>query len=303
MARAMNTSNDSEPTEQHPGPAPGGPAAPRPFSAGFAWLNTAVSLLRSQAPRLLLLGLLLQLLAGLSQTVGILSVVFFVLVPAFTAGMLQGVHRAAEGERPSAFAIFAAFQGSGRLGSLMLLGLVSLFAIMLTLGFFAAGAVAGLDPELVARIQAGDQSAVMELDPALMQQMLFGMVLGLLLGACLSFFAVPLLWFEGRGLLDALWTGFLTLFRQWRALTALGLGLAALGIPVGLFAGMVLTLQMGGSAPSLLLTVLLMAVVVIYQVLVFTAQYVAFRDVFPPDGDASRLEPPDGASSDDQLVA
>lgn len=290
MARVMNTSEEPTPA--------------RDFSTGFGWLSTAVSLLRTQAPRLLLMGLLLQLLAGVSQMAGPLSVVFFILVPAFTAGILQGVHEVAEGGRPSAFVIFAAFQGSGRLGGLALFGLISLFLIMLTLGFVAAGAVAGLDPELMARIQAGDQSAVLELDPALMQKMLMGMVLGLLLGACLSFFAVPLIWFEGRGLGDALWTGLVTLLRQWRALTALGLGLAALGLPVAVFAGMVLTLQMTGSAPSLLLTVLLMGVVVVYQVLAYAAQYVAFRDVFPPDGGATLVdEPASGDGPDDQLVA
>lgn len=290
MARVMNTSDEPTPV--------------RSFAAGFGWLGAAVTLLRAQAPRLLLMGLLLQLLAGLSQMAGPLSVVFFLLIPAFTAGILQGMHRAAEGERPSALVIFAPFQGSGRLGVLTLLGAISLFLIMLTLGFFAAGALASLDPELMARIQAGDQSAVLELDPAIVQKMFLGMVLGLLIGACLSFFAVPLLWFQGRGLGDALWTGIVTLFRQWRALTALGLGLAALGLPVALFAGMVLTLQMTGAAPSLLLTILLMGVLVVYQVLAYAAQYVAFRDVFPPDEGSKLPEAPaSGDGPDDQLVA
>ena len=87
---------------------------PLPFSAGFAWLASAVSLIRSNAPRLLLLGLLLQLLGGASQ-IGILGLLFLLAVPSLTAGMLQGMHQAAQGQKPSAMVLFAAYQGPGRL--------------------------------------------------------------------------------------------------------------------------------------------------------------------------------------------
>jgi hypothetical protein len=276
------------------------PAPARSFSTGFAWLTAAAVLLRSQAPRLLLIGLLFQLLGGASQ-VGILALFFIIAVPALTAGMLQALHLAAVGERPGVITLFAAFQGGGKLLSLFILGLLTILATVLVLGILVAGALTGLDPELAARIQAGDQAAVLELDPALVRKVLFGMLLGLLVGACLGFFAIPLIWFQGRSLGDALWTGLVVLFRQWRALTALGIGLAAIGLPVGLMAGMLMAAQASGAAPSLLLTVILMLVVVLYQVLAFAAQYIAFRDVFMEGGLAGETGPE--ASSDDQLVA
>jgi hypothetical protein len=280
----------------------------RSFSTGFAWLNDAATLLRSQAPRLLLLGLLLQMVGGLSQVGGPLAVLFIIAVPALTAGMLQGMHVVSGGERPGPFTVFAAFQGGGRLLPLLLLGLISVAVTMVVLGFLVAGALSGLDPELAARIQGGDQSAVLELDPAIVQKVLFGMVAGLLVSACLSLFAVPLVWFGGLSLGAALWTGLLTLFRQWRALTALGIGLAAVGLPVGLLAGMIMTFQLTGAAPSFLMTVLLLLIVVVYQVYAFAAQYVAYRDLFmEPTGkgeqDASRKEGRPDGDGDDQLVA
>lgn len=290
-----------------PGSAPNGQEA-RTFSTGFAWLNDAAVLLRSQAPRLLLLGLLLQMVGGLSQMGGPLALLFIICVPALTAGMLQGMHVVAEGERPGPFTVFAAFQGGGRLLPLLLLGLISVAVTMVVLGFLVAGALSGLDAELAARIQAGDQSAVLELDPAIMQKVLFGMVTGLLVSACLSLFAVPLIWFGGRPIGAALWTGILTLFRQWRALTALGIGLAAVGLPVGLLAGTIMTFQLTGAAPSFLMTVLLLLIVVVYQVYAFAAQYVAYRDLFMAGGessgpDAPRSEDRSAGDGDDQLVA
>ncbi len=276
------------------------PAPARSFSTGFAWLTTSVALLRSQAPRLLLVGLLFQLLGGASQ-VGILALFFLIAVPALTAGMLQALHVAATGQRPAVMTLFAAFQGGGRLMSLFLLGLITILATAMVLVFLVAGALSGLDPELAARIQAGDQAAVLELDPAIVRKVLFGMLLGLLVGACLGFFAIPLIWFQGRSLGDALLTGLVALLRQWRALTALGIGLAAIGLPVGIMAGMLMAAQATGAAPSLLLTVILMLVVVLYQVLAFAAQYMAFRDVFMAGEGADPAAPDE--SADDQLVA
>lgn len=283
--------------------APDGSSPARPFSAGIAWLSAAMTLFRVQAARLLLIGLILQLIGGLAQ-VGILAFLFILAVPALTAGMLEALRQAEAGERPSPLVLFAPFRDSGRLLSLVLLGVITVGATLLVLSLLVAGALAGLDPELVARIQAGDQSAVLELDPALVQKVLFGMLAGLLVGACLGFYAVPLIWFEGRPLGSALWAGIRALLRQWRALTAMGLGLAAIGLPVGLLAGMILAAQASGAAPPILLTALLMGVVVVYQVVAFAAQYVAYRNSFPGRGEA----PPTSGSdadfdADDQLVA
>ncbi len=278
------------------------PRHPRPFGAGFAWLLAAWALLRGHAVRLLLMGLLFQLLGGASQ-MGILGVLFLLAVPALTAGMLQGAHLAATGGRPSAITLFAAFQDGRRLLALFLLGAFTILGTFLLVGFSAAGALAGLDPELLARLQAGDQQAVLELDPAIIRNVLLSMVGGLFLGACLGFFAIPLVWFQGRSLGDALVTGVVVLLRQWRALTALGIGLAAVGLPVGALVVMVVATQPGGGMGSAVMTGLLLAVVVAYQVYGFVAQYVAFRDVFMSQASPAGMNAPDESGGDDQLVA
>jgi hypothetical protein len=272
--------------------------APRPFAAGFAWLMSAIALLRSNAPRLLLLGLLLQMLGGASQ-VGVLGVLFLLAVPALTAGMLQGMHVAAQGGRPSAFVLFSAFSGSGRLLSLFMLGGLGMVLSFVLLTFLLAGTVANLDPELAARIQSGDQTAVAELDPALLQKVLVGVVAGLGLGLVLSFFAVPLIWFQGRSLWDALGTGIAALFREWRALTALGLALFALGLPVALVGGGIMATQLTASSPSMLLTVVFLVIIVVYQVLGFAAQYLAYRDLFMTETPSMTSGDRNGGPDDD----
>ena len=276
-----------------------------PFASGVAWLSTSISLFRSQAARLLLLGLLLQLLGGASQ-LGILALLFLLAAPALNAGMLEAMHRAAEDQRPSLMTLFAAFQGSGALLSLFWFGALGLLLMLLAMGFFVAPELAKVDPDLLGRIQSGDQNAVLELSPLLMQQVLWGMLLGLGSTLVLGFFAIPRIWFARRSLPAALWDGVLMGMRQWRALTVLGLLLGLLAVPVALLSGTVVAAQLGSKEPSLILTTLLLAVVVLYQVLGFAAQYVAYRSSFgietgraaPPA--APDQEPP---RQDDQFEA
>lgn len=287
---------------KEPGRESGRETEPHPFSAGFGWLNGAVTLIRNNAARLLLLGLLLQMLGGASQA-GVLGILFLLAVPALTAGMLQGMHLAAMGEKPSALVLFAAFQGSGRLLSLFLLGALTLVLIFVVVSFVMVGSVASLDPELLARIQSGDQAAVAELDPALLQRVLLSMVGGLGLGLVLSFFAIPLIWFEGHSLGSALGAGIKATFREFRALTALGIGLFFLGVPVGLVATFTLTAQLSAGSSSMLLTVIMLLLIVLYQVLGFAAQYMAYRAVFTGSGPRDTDHPSMPDAGDDQLVA
>ncbi len=275
------------------------------FSAGFGWLTEAMLLVRNNATRLLLLGLLLQMLGGASQ-VGVLGVLFLLAAPALTAGMLQGMHLAAGGGKPSALTLFAAFQGSGRLLPLFLLGGLTLMLSFVVVSFVMVGGVANMDPETLARIQSGDQAAVAELDPALLQRILVAMVAGLGLGLVLSFFAIPLIWFQGRPLSSALVTAIRTMFREFRALSALGIGLFFLGVPVGLVAAFTVSAQLSSNKPSMILTVIMLLLVVIYQVLGFAAQYIAYRSIFSEPGSAESEKAPAGVPSDrsdDQLVA
>jgi len=291
--------------EQSPQPEdrstePGGPlrTSPRhPAARGFAWVGQAVTILRARPLPLLMLALLFQLLTSLSQA-GIFGVLFIIMLPALTAGMLQGLHEAANGGRPSLLVLFRAFAQPARLPPLLLLGAITFGLGMLAVVLLLAGSIGGLDPELVARLESGDAGAVAELDPAVLQRTLFGLLGGMLLGAAVSYFAIPLAWFAGLPAGRAIVVGLRELFRQWRALLALGLVLGALAVPVGLGAGMMMTAQALGQPPSALITVFLLALMVLYQLLLFASQYVSFADCFGSGPD----EPEDGARPD-QLVA
>ena len=65
-------------------------AKPRlvPPSHGFAWMVQSLSLIRLQAGRLLLIGLLMQLILGLSQ-LPLIGLLIMLSVPGLTAGLLQ----------------------------------------------------------------------------------------------------------------------------------------------------------------------------------------------------------------------
>jgi hypothetical protein len=274
---------------------------------GLTWLAAAAILLREQPLRLLLLVLLFQLMAGLTQ-LGVLGLVFLMCVPALSAGLLQAAHECATGRLPGPMTLLAAFRSPGRLPALLLLGVICLLTAILAVGGVLAGSLSQLDPELLLRIEAGDPAAVAELDPGLLQRAFLALSLGLLTSAALSYFAVPLIWFEGRPLGGALWQGLLAMLRQWLPLLVLGLLCALLALPLVLGFGMVLTLQ--GSSPLLaaVASFALLLASLAYQVLVFAAQYFAFRDIFHPGGGSGQSADngdaeEQGGDRDDQLVA
>ena len=252
---------------------------PLPFGAGTRWVFGGLTLIRRQPLRLMVLGLVLQLIAGFSQ-IGVLGLLFILAIPAFTAGMLQGVHTVGQGERPSLLALFTAFSEPSRLGRLLLIGAIGLACMILAAAFALAGSVDMLDPALITRIEAGEVEAVAELDPVFIQRVLFGLVLGLLLGGCLSFYAVPLVWFSNQSLGRAIALGLLGMLRQWRALTMMGLVLGVLSIPVAVLTAFVLTAQMAQGSVSPVLSLLMLLTGVAYQLLLFSTQYASYRAIF-----------------------
>lgn len=264
-----------------------------------------MALLRAQPVRLLLLGLLMQFLGGMTQ-VGVMGVVFFIVMPVLTAGMLQAMHLARVGTRPPVLTLFTAFRGSGVLGSLLLLGVIGLAVALVTMGLALAGAMAGVDPAILGRIEAGDASAVADMDPVVLQRALFALVIGLFLGGTLSFYAIPLVWFRRLSLGRAIGAGIVAMFRQWRALLTIGALLALVGLPVGMAIGAMMAVQMVSTNPSMLMTLLLALVMVAYQLFIFAVQYLSFADIFgfetPTPGDAGASDPEDDGERD-QLVA
>lgn len=260
-------------------------------------MGQAFSILREQPLRLLSVGLVFQLLAGLTQA-GFIGILVVLALPALTAGVLQAVHESSVGGRPSLLSLFAAFRRPERLPALLVLGAITFGLGVLAVAVLLAGSLSGLDPALVARLEAGDAAAVAELDPGLLQRSLLGLLVGMLLGAALSYFAIPLIWFAGLPVGAAILVGLREMIRQWRALLALGLVLGLVGFPVAMGVGVILSAQMLGQGPSPLSSLLLLFMVVLYQLLLLSSQYVSFADCF-----SSAPDEPGEEDKPDQLVA
>jgi hypothetical protein len=257
------------------------------------WLRGSVGLLATQPLRLLVIGLVLQLLAGVSQA-GILGLLFLMVMPVLSAGVLQAMRQAAHGERPGLMTLFAGFSVTSALGRLVALGALVVGVAVLAVALGLAGSLSNLDPNLLARLEAGDTNAVAELDPSVLRNALLALAAGMLLGGSLVFYAVPLIWFSGMTLWRAIWQGILGMVREWRALLVLGLLMGVLSFPVALsLAGLLVT----GEDTSALLTLVALLVSVVFQLLLFAAQYQSWADIFGAPAPGKTIV------ADDQLVA
>jgi hypothetical protein len=268
-----------------------------PAGRGLAWLTAALELLRRQPFRLLLFGLVLQFLAGLTQA-GALGILFVLSVPALTAGILRAFYTVDSGQRPPLIMLFSAFGSPERLLRLVLLGGLMLAGAIAAVMLVLSGTVAGMEPDTLARLEQGDVEALLAVDPQILERLMFALIAGLLISGTLSYFAVPLITFMDVPLGRAIAAGLSGMLRNWRPFLVLGLFLAVLAVPVAVLSALVLGLSATGSGISPLLTLLMLLAAVIYQMIVFATQYAAFREIFglqPPN----RQPPEDGG----QLVA
>lgn len=268
------------------------PQKPYPAATGISWLRRSLAVLRSQALRLLVLALVLQFMAGLSQ-VGLLALLFLLAMPVFSAGMLQAVALAGRGERPAIATLFVAFSSPPQLLRLLGLGGLGLLLTLMLVGSLLSGALSDIDPGLMARLQAGDAQAVGEMDPAVLQDALLALALGMVLAGVLLYFAVPLVWFHRLGPWRALLVGLGGMLRHWRAMLVMGLLLAALLVPVALLVGFSLSAQ-AAPVPAMMTLVAMLAMAT-YQLLLFASQQVSFAAIFGMPAAAPVAE--------DQLVA
>lgn len=267
--------------------------APWPARQGVTWLRESFGLLSSQPLRLLVIGLVLQLLAGLSQ-VGLLGLFFLLAMPALSAGVLQAMQTTRQGERPRLGSLFLAFSRPPVLGRLVLLGMLGLACAVISVAVGLGGFLGDLDPALLARLEAGETAAVAELDPAVLQGVLLSLGAGMFLAGTLAFYAIPLLWFSDLGLWHAIARGIAGMLREWRALLVLGLLLGGLSVPVVALLGGFLVMGAGASTP---VTLFMLLVTVLFQLLLFAAQYLSFADIFGAPA------PPGPAQAEGQLVA
>jgi hypothetical protein len=260
---------------------------------GLAWLAGSLALLRMQALRLLLIGLVLQFLTGFSQA-GPLGFLFVLAIPALTAGVLQAMHTVAGGQRPQLMMLFSAFSVPARLLRLLVLALVMLAAGMLAAGALLSSSLAALDPEVLARLEQGDMSALKGADPELLRQMLLSLCLGIMASGAIGYFAIPLVWFRGLSASAALLTGLGALLRNVLPLLVLATCMTLLAMPVLALVAML----MSTGAASTVLTVLVLFLLVTYQLVMFGAQYLSFRELFGTGQPEDEQRP-----GDDQLLA
>jgi hypothetical protein len=264
-----------------------------PARQGIEWLRQGLVLLAAQPLRLLALGLILQLLAGFSQ-VGVLGFLFLLMAPAFGAGMLQAMAQARAGGRPSLASLFVAFTVPAALGRMLLLGGLGLVCAIVIVALVVSGSLSGLDPALLQRLEAGDVTAVESIDPAILQGALLGLGAGMLIGGSLAYYAVPLVWVRDQTAGRAIVQGLAGMLRAWRPLLVMSLLLALLSLPAALLLS---TMLLGGMQGSTVLTTVMMLVMVAFQLLLFSTQYVSFVDIF--GGPAAN----ETAAPSDQLVA
>lgn len=264
-----------------------------PIGRGLSWMTMSIMIYRGAFLRLLLIGLVLQFLTGATQS-GPLGFLFVLAVPALTAGVLQAVHGASMGIRPTLMTLFSAFSDPTRLMRLFILGLVLLAAAVLAAGGMLSGSIAELDPALLARLEQGDMTALNDAGPDVIQRMLLSLVTGLMASALIGFFAIPLIWFRDSTVGTAILYGLSAIFKNILPLLFLLLLLGLMAMPVLLVASLLLSSGSGSN----ILTLLLLLLVAAYQLLVFITQYVTFREIF-----GIQLAPDDKSDGDDQLVA
>jgi hypothetical protein len=269
-----------------------------PSSHGFGWLVQSFALLRLQPARLLLIGLLMQLILGLSQ-LPLIGLLIILSVPALTAGLLEAFHVTALGGRPDIRLLFKPLT-TGGLG-MRLFGMGALiFAVgVLTISLLLSGDAGTLDPALMERIEQGDLDAIASLNQETLGRMALALLVGVAVSGTLSYFTIPLIWFGNARLGTALVTGLRALLVNWRPFLLLGVGLVLVLVPLGIVSALLFGLAGSAGGLSVLIMGLVMLLLMGFQLLLFGTQYCAYRDIFGVEEESGPAAPED----DGQLLA
>ncbi len=265
---------------------------------GIDWLVQSIALLRSQLGRLLFIAVLLQIMMGLTR-VPMVGIFVILSVPALSAGVLQAFRVTAEGGRPAPALLFSALFSGSHTGRLLSLGALMFLVGILTITLLLSGDEALLDPELLTRIQQGDIETLSVADQDTLHRMVIAFLIGMSIIGTLSYLTTPLIWFHDRKLGAALADGLKALFANWKPFLVLGLGMAAVLVPMMLLAGILISLAGSTGFMKIILLALVVILLLAFQLILFATQYCAFRDIFGLESDAL---PPAG-TDDSQLVA
>ncbi len=250
-----------------------------PASRGLAWVTGSVVLIRTQVLRLLLISLFFQFFLSFSQA-GALGLLVILCLPVLSAGLLHALYLVEQGQKPMLAVLFMPFTVGSSLSRLLLLGAVVLVLGLIAVSLMLAGQLVDIDPSILSRIEEGDLEALQMIDPQLIEHAVMAMAVGAAISGTISYFSVPLIWFNKMPLGQALGTGLIALARNWKPLLLVGMFLTLLAIPVGLlFAFFYVSVLTGGTA-SFWLAFLMLLVGPIFQLMLFATQYMAFRDIF-----------------------
>jgi len=273
-----------------------------PARRGLAWLIVAASLLRKQVWRLLTVAVLVQVLMSLTR-IPVLGLLVALAIPVLSAGMLQCFHQVRRAMPASPLVLFSPLTNTRLAARLFLLGgLIGLMAVIL-ISWLLSGVQELRDPELLARMEAGDLQAVLSLDPVVVQRIILAVAIGVGVSGTLAYFSVPLIWFRQLSLGAAIGTGLKALVRNWRPFLVLGLVLVAASFPVFLIMGVLVGITSVSGGPGIVQYAILLLAVLVIQLLMFGTQYCAYAEIFELGGNTD-LESPDRPDPpEDQLVA
>lgn len=268
-----------------------------PAARGLAWVSGSWGLIKRQPLRLLLISLFFQFLLSFSQT-GALGLVVILCLPVLSAGLLQAFFLVEHGEKPMLAVLFTAFTAKRSIGTLVLLGAVTMVVALLVVTLVLAGQMVDIDPDIIARIEQGDLDALQLIDPQVLETAVLSMALGAVISGTLTYFSVPLIWFRKQKMVSALVMGLKGLGRNWKPLLVIGLVLGLLAVPIVLLFGSFYLSALSEGTASTLLGFLLLLLGPMFQLLLFGSQYLAFRDIFGLDEATTTTQ-----GSGDQLVA
>ena len=268
-----------------------------PASRGLAWFTGSIGLLRAQPSRLLLIGLLMQFLMGLTQ-IGVLGLLLVLAVPALTAGVMQSMSLVERGIRPPLMTLFCAFSDPQRIIRLFIISLVMIAIALLSASFLLAGITESIDTEFLSRLEQGDIEALSMADPILIQRLAIALLAGLLISGSIAYFAVPLIWFHKMPAGTAILEGLVGMLKNWLPFLVLGGLMGILTLPVAILTLTLLANSMSGGATSTVLTLVMLLIMVFYQLLIFGAQFLSFKEVFGTGEEETDIQSDDG-----QLVA
>lgn len=271
------------------------------FGEGLAWLPGSAEMMRRGLRPLTAIAALWLAVSLIVVIPLIGQVILALLTPLLTAGVLLAFDRLGQQRVPEPTTLFAGWRDPVRRSALLMLGVI--------------GMAGGLTAALILASWLGAQLGEEEMEAALrspeaMAEALSGAALGgglLLSGAVMAlvlaglYFAVPLVMFGRAPVLVAFTTSIKAVVINWIAflgylvaLLAVVLGLAIILLLVTSFLSLALG-QVGGFIAQ----VILLLAIMLFQVLMAGAQYLAFSRIF---GWSPGLEDEDSGSDDDVLV-